>query len=246
MAYTTGQEVTLSGAALYVSSDATTKSNTVTGTYYIWSGSEVNGRIRVTISADYCGKSPASTYVTGWVDVSAVNASDTTTTTTTASSTTASVVVVETKPVTQVEPDTDYPGMVGYLGAVPFIVTTEELKTLTDFKWSHSANYTAHARHLSRPVVEFTGVGEDEISFNCILSTYLGSEPMADYITWLGYLREGTAVPMKLGEKYYGYYRWIITSLSYSGVYTDKAGNWTHADVSVKLVGYEKNLERGS
>lgn len=65
--YTAGTKVTLSRTALYASSTAKTKSSTKTGTFYLWSGEVVNGRIRVTNSTANVGKSGQ---VTGWVDVS--------------------------------------------------------------------------------------------------------------------------------------------------------------------------------
>ena len=49
---------------LYISSTAKEKSGTVTGTYYIWGGGTVNGRIRITNKAERIG---VSGQVTGWI-----------------------------------------------------------------------------------------------------------------------------------------------------------------------------------
>lgn len=204
MAYTTGQEIYLSSASLYVDSTTATVSNTVTGTYYIWSGSEVNSRIRITTSEDYCGK---SAYVTGWINTSSISgsssssSSSSTDSSTTSSSSSTSSVVTETKTETKVEPDSDVPGQIGFLGVVVFLVSSSQIKTINDFTWSSSATYAAHARHTKAATVEFTGVEPDEISFSFLLSSYLGTDPMYDYVTLLGYMRTGTAIPLNIGGK---------------------------------------------
>lgn len=65
-----GAKLQLSGVALYASSTTTTKSTTVTGTYYVWDDDVVNGRIRITNSTSNVGKAGQ---VTGWVNVSDVS-----------------------------------------------------------------------------------------------------------------------------------------------------------------------------
>lgn len=66
----TGTKVTLKSTELYASASATRYSSKKTGTYYIYDDDTSNGRIRVTNSASNVGKTPAGTYVTGWVKVS--------------------------------------------------------------------------------------------------------------------------------------------------------------------------------
>lgn len=72
MAYYTGQKITISGAALYAASTSTKAAAYKTGTYYIWEPSVIKGRIRITCYQSYCGKYPASVYVTGWINTSAI------------------------------------------------------------------------------------------------------------------------------------------------------------------------------
>lgn len=62
-----GSKLNLSNIPLYVSAYSTTKSGTKTGTYYAWSASIVNNKIRITNSASNVGKSGQ---VTGWINVS--------------------------------------------------------------------------------------------------------------------------------------------------------------------------------
>ena len=66
---TAGTKLTLSKCPLYASSTASTKSNTVTGTYYLWSTTATNGRYKITNKKANVG---VSGQVTGWIDVSYV------------------------------------------------------------------------------------------------------------------------------------------------------------------------------
>ena len=65
--YTKGTKIELDNATLYVSATATSGTKR-SGTYFIYDGNAVNGRYRITTKAEYCGKTPAGKYVTGWVN----------------------------------------------------------------------------------------------------------------------------------------------------------------------------------
>lgn len=61
-----GTKLNLKNVALYTSSTAKTNAGTRTGTYYVWSITAVNGRIRITNSTSNVGKAGQ---VTGWINV---------------------------------------------------------------------------------------------------------------------------------------------------------------------------------
>ena len=65
--YTKGAKITLNNTTLYSSSTVKTGTKK-SGTYYLYDGQVVNGRMRITNSAANCGKTPAGSYVTGWVN----------------------------------------------------------------------------------------------------------------------------------------------------------------------------------
>lgn len=65
---TGGTAVQLTNCPLYYASTSKTKSNTVTGTYYLYDGILMAGRYRITNTQDRCGKLPMGKNVTGWVD----------------------------------------------------------------------------------------------------------------------------------------------------------------------------------
>lgn len=64
VAFKAGTKLTLKNVALYASSSARERANTVTGTYYVWSTSKVNNRIRITNKSSNVGKAGQ---VTGWI-----------------------------------------------------------------------------------------------------------------------------------------------------------------------------------
>ena len=67
--YAKGAEVTLKNATIYASSSAENGSKR-SGTYYLYDGTVVNGRVRVTNDKKNCGNTPIGHYVTGWVNKS--------------------------------------------------------------------------------------------------------------------------------------------------------------------------------
>ena len=69
-----GMAVKLISAKLYGSASAATPANTITGTYYLYDGENIDGRYRITTSKDRCGKTPIGENVTGFVDAACVKA----------------------------------------------------------------------------------------------------------------------------------------------------------------------------
>ena len=62
--------MTLNNAPFYYTSTAPDPSCYKSGVYYFYDGILINGRYRMTNSADRCGKLPVGQNVTGWVPVS--------------------------------------------------------------------------------------------------------------------------------------------------------------------------------
>lgn len=64
--YAKGTLVTLKNATLYASSTAPT-GNKKSGSFYLYDGIVLNGRMRITTTLANCGNTPIGKYVTGWV-----------------------------------------------------------------------------------------------------------------------------------------------------------------------------------
>jgi hypothetical protein len=127
---------------------------------------------------------------------------------------------------------------IGCLGDIAFQVSADTVRTISAMTWSGSANYSTHSRHLTDALVEFTGLAPDAISFDVTLSAYWGVSPMADIVKIWDYERSGRALPLVLGSKAYGKYRWVINSHKIKMQTFDGHGNLTSATVSLSLTEY--------
>lgn len=65
-----GDKITLSNVPLFASASADKAARKISGSYFIYDGKEFNGRYRITISADRCGRLPVGNNVTGYVNAS--------------------------------------------------------------------------------------------------------------------------------------------------------------------------------
>lgn len=130
--------------------------------------------------------------------------------------------------------------MIGCLGDIAFTVSSSVVRTLDNFQWSGSARYAAHQRHLGRGLLEFTGVDPDKISFDMTLSTQLGASPAREISKIAKYEIKGRTLPLTIGSKAYGTYRWVITGHSVKAKTFDRRGNLSVVVVSVNLQEYAR------
>ena len=100
--------------------------------------------------------------------------------------------------------------VIGCLGDIVFQVSEETVYTLDNMTWSGSARYAVHERHLNHALTEFTGLDPDQISFDIMLCSELGADPITEVVKLWDIERSGQAVPLTIGTKAYGKYRWNI------------------------------------
>ena len=129
---------------------------------------------------------------------------------------------------------------IGCLGDIIFEVSDKVVKTIDKFKWNGSASIHTHSRHLDNSLQEFSGIEPDEITFTITLSKYLGADPLIDIVKIFDYERAGESVPLTIGSKAYGKYRWLIKSHKTTYEHYDRQGNVTSATVDLSLVEYLK------
>lgn len=130
---------------------------------------------------------------------------------------------------------------VGVLGDIVFSVSANTVKTISNMQWSGSARYGEHQRHLTHALTEFTGLAPDDIFFDIALSAYLGVNPQTEMEKIWEYERSGRAIPLVLGYKTYGKYRWVIKSHRIKLQNFDRDGNLTSAIITVNLLEYLKS-----
>ena len=128
--------------------------------------------------------------------------------------------------------------IIGCLGDIVFTVSDTTVRTLDNWAWSGSARYATHERHLTHALTEFTGLDPDKITFDITLSADLGVDPIAEVVKIWNIERSGRAVPLTVGDKGYGKYRWNIIKHEMKVKATDKRGNVYAATVSVSLQEY--------
>lgn len=131
--------------------------------------------------------------------------------------------------------------VVGCLGDIIFQVSDKTMTAINNVKWSASARYATHQRHGGNALTEFAGVDPDQYSFEIILPEEYGSSPRTELKKIFDYERSGEALPLTLGNRPYGKYRWTILSHDLTVVNTDGKGNFISGIVAIKLQEY---LER--
>lgn len=129
---------------------------------------------------------------------------------------------------------------IGCLGNIVFEVSSRVVQTLDQMQWSGSVRYGEHQRHLTDSLTEFTGIDPDTISFEMTLSAYLGADPMGELVKIWNHERNGQALPLIIGDKAYGKYRWCIKAHKVKMQTFDARGNVAGATVSIDLLEYLK------
>ena len=129
--------------------------------------------------------------------------------------------------------------LVGIIGTIPFLVSSNYIFTFDDFSRSGSGRWSKHEIIGQKPVMEFLGPDVEKIS----LTISLRKENGADVVGSLKKLRklrdEGTAVPFILGFRPVSQNYWILESLNESVKFWDKWGGMRSVDVQVSLQEYK-------
>ncbi len=128
--------------------------------------------------------------------------------------------------------------VVGKLGDIVFEVSDDVVQTLNNMSWSGSVRFATHQRHLYHAKTEYTGMDPDKIKFDITLSAYLGVNPQAVLGKIWTYERDGELLPLAVGHKGYGKYRWTITQHTIKLKHYDAEGDLTHCVVSLSLQEY--------
>ena len=77
-----------------------------------------------------------------------------------------------------------------------------------------------------------------KMTFDIVLSAYLGVDPIAEVVKQWNYERGGIAVPLVIGNKGYGIFRWSGLEHKMKMKTFDGRGNGTSATVAVSLQEY--------
>lgn len=128
--------------------------------------------------------------------------------------------------------------VIGCMGDIVFQVSDDAVLTVTNFIESASAKYAVHQRHNGNAETEFVGLDPDKITFDMVLSAWLGVEPQGQINKLWGYIRNGTSFNLVLGSICYGKQRWTLENFQIKQKQTDGRGTWMNVTVSVSLLEY--------
>jgi hypothetical protein len=117
-------------------------------------------------------------------------------------------------------------------------VNSDVILTPDNIQWSGSVRIAEHQRHLNNALTEFTGIDTDKFSFNIKLTAEVGVDVMVELVKIWTHERKGTPLPLAIGERFYGKFRWQIRNHRVSMRYFDPVGNLSSADVSISLIEY--------
>ncbi|MBD5112692.1 MAG: phage tail protein [Ruminococcaceae bacterium] len=127
---------------------------------------------------------------------------------------------------------------VGYLGDIVFSVSSNQVKTPNNIKYSNSANYSEQKRHNASPILEYTGYNLASISFKMTLSYLLGVKVEDELKKIDDYMKIGKLLKFVLGKRCYGSYRWVITKYSVDYQTFNVKGEVVTADITISLKEY--------
>ena len=128
--------------------------------------------------------------------------------------------------------------MTGMLGEIIFRVNSEEILTPEGIVWTGSARHAEHRRHLTDALTEFTGLDPDRMSFNILLSEELGVTVMDELVKLWTYNRRATPIPLTIGPRPFGKYRWTVRNHRIRKKFHNAAGAIATAEVSINLLEY--------
>lgn len=134
---------------------------------------------------------------------------------------------------------------VGYIGIgdtskdVAFVVSSEVVETFDNMKVNKAVSYTTHKIHGKKAAPEMTGLDADTVTFEMLLSAYLGVNPQRELEKLEAFMKQGTICNLALGERLFG--TWVIKSIPYNVDYVYKEGDITQAKVTVSLIEIDAN-----
>lgn len=134
---------------------------------------------------------------------------------------------------------------IGYIGVgntskdVAFVVSSSVIETFDNMKVNKAVSYTTHKIHGKKAAPEMTGQDADTVTFEILLSAYLGVNPKKELEKLEAFMKDGTICNLVLGNKTVG--TWVIKSIPYSVDYVYKEGDITQAKVTISLIEIDGN-----
>lgn len=129
-------------------------------------------------------------------------------------------------------------GQIGTFGEIVFEVSSNKIQTFTDFSRSGSGRWATHEINLQKPLPEFLGPGQEEISFSVRLDVQLGVNPETE-LQKLRKMRDTGAIAyLIVGGKPVSQNMWLLESIREQHKTHDGQGRLLAANVDLSLKEY--------
>lgn len=129
---------------------------------------------------------------------------------------------------------------IGSLGDVVFEVGDDKILTFSGMTYSVGARTTVHNRINGRPLVEYQGPENEEVSFTIKLSAFLGINPRKSMYKLNNMCRNGVPVRLVIGKTHFGKNKWLITKVSNTIEHISNRGQMLSITSKITLKEYAK------
>lgn len=129
---------------------------------------------------------------------------------------------------------------VGSLGDIVFEVSDDRKLTFSEMSYSVGARTSVHNRINGRPLIEFQGSKNEEVSFVIALSAFLGINPRKSMYKLNDMSRNGVPVRLIIGKTHFGKYKWLITDISNVIKHVSNRGQLLSISAKITLKEYAK------
>lgn len=128
---------------------------------------------------------------------------------------------------------------IGYMGSLPFIVSSHYLRTPANYQTEAGSRWQDHDIIYHKPVSEFIGPKLRTITFDFILTASHNIAIKKDLATMKEMCENGTVFPLIIGMRPVSQNYWRLDSMSVSDTFFSSVGALIWAKVNVKLVEYD-------
>lgn len=129
--------------------------------------------------------------------------------------------------------------MIGYLGDLVFETSDEKILTFANFVRDTAGRWAEHNVIGKKPIKEFLGPNNDTITFTINVNATLGVNPRDEVTRWAILPRDGTPLPLVIGDRALGSYRWVVDSASQAWGTIFNDGKLYSANITVTLSEYQ-------
>jgi hypothetical protein len=130
--------------------------------------------------------------------------------------------------------------LVGTFGVLIFEASGHRIHTFSDLVVTTENRFAQHDVHLEMPILEYTGPGLTEVTFNMNFSKQWGSDPIVSLLILRAYLKWGFISPLLVGMRpvTIGFNLFVCTKVEEEHKFFDAHGVLFGASVGVQLKEY--------